>query len=147
MTAKLKLSIDSDLASVATAAQGVRAACAGVLAADVIDEIEIAVAEAINNVITHGYAGKRGQDIELQLCLGLEEVVIEIIDHAVPIPEGLLAGVAADPFQFDAADVASLPEGGRGLALIRLTMDEIAYRSVAGENRLRLTKKRRRPET
>jgi serine/threonine-protein kinase RsbW len=143
MTAKLKLSIDSDLGSVATAARGVRAACAGMLAVDTIDEIEIAVAEAINNVITHGYAGKHGQDIALQLCLGPEEVVIEIIDHAVPIPEGLLAGIAADPFQFDAVDVASLPEGGRGLALIRLTMDGVAYSSEAGENRLRLTKKRR----
>ncbi len=146
MTAKLKLSIDSDLASVATAARGVRAACADALPVGTIDEIEIAVVEAINNVITHGYAGKRGRDIELRLCLGTEVVVIDIIDHAVPIPEGLLAGIAEDPFQFDASDPASLPEGGRGLALIRLTMDEVAYRSDAGENRLRLTKKRPQQE-
>ena len=100
--------------------------------------------EAINNVITHGYGGRRGRDVELQLYLRPEEAVIEIIDHALPMQPGLITGIAEDPFQFNLADRASWPEGGRGLALIRLNMDHVAYCSRSGENRLRLTKKRRR---
>lgn len=144
MTASFKLLIDSDLASVATVARAVRSVCAGMFPVSDLDEIEIAVVEAINNVITHGYGGRRGRDVELQLCLRPEEAVIEIIDHALPMQPGLLTGIAEDPFQFNMADRASWPEGGRGLALMRLNMDHVAYCSESGENRLRLTKKRRR---
>jgi len=144
MTASLKLLIDSDLAAVATLARAVRSACAGMFPVSALDEIEIAVVEAINNVITHGYGGRRGRDVELQLYLRPEEAVIEIINHALPMQPGLITGIAEDPFQFNLADRASWPEGGRGLALIRLNMDHVAYCSRSGENRLRLTKKRRR---
>ena len=104
MTAGLKLLIDSDLASVATVARAVRSVCVGIFPVSDLDEIEIAVVEAINNVIQHGYGGRRGRDVELQLCLRPEEAVIEIIDHALPMQPGLITGIAEDPFQFDMAD-------------------------------------------
>ena len=145
MTAGLSLSIDSDLAAVQKAAHAVRAACAGRIPPAVVDEIEIAVVEAINNVIAHGYGGRACHEIRVQLSLQSEKVVIEIIDRALPMAPGLFAALPEDPFRSDMTDRTSLAESGRGLALIRVTMDEVAYCSEGGENRLRLTKHRRMP--
>jgi serine/threonine-protein kinase RsbW len=145
MSTGFDLAIDSNLAAVQTAARAVRAACAGLLPTEVIDEIEIAVVEAINNVIAHGYGGRPGHEIRLRLCLQPEKVVIEIIDRARPMAPGLFAALPEDPFRSDVTDRTSLAESGRGLALIQVTMDEVAYGSEGGENRLRLTKHRRVP--
>lgn len=145
MTTGLSLSIDSDLAAVPGLAHAVRAACTGRVSAAILDEIEIAVVEAINNIITHGYDGRPGHRVRLQLCLQPGAVVIDILDQARPMAPGLFAALPEDPFAFDATDRAALAESGRGLALIRLTMDGVAYRSEGGENRLRLTKGRRVP--
>ena len=145
MSTGFDLAIDSNLAAVQTAARAVRAACAGLLPTEVIDEIEIAVVEAINNVITHGYGGRGGHEIRVRLCLQPEKVEIEIIDRARPMAPRLFASLPVDPFPVDGANRAALPERGRGLALIRVTMDEVAYGSEGGENHLRLTKHRRMP--
>jgi serine/threonine-protein kinase RsbW len=53
----------------------------------------------------------------------------------------LLEQPAADPFSFDETDIAEIPEGGMGLALIRMNMDEVQYVSNETENRLRMVKR------
>jgi serine/threonine-protein kinase RsbW len=73
--------------------------------------------------------------------LQADQVVIEIIDHAPPMPTQVLDKTSEDTFTFDETDIANIPEGGMGLALIRMNMDEVEYHSSESENRLRMIKR------
>jgi serine/threonine-protein kinase RsbW len=141
MAASISLMIDSDLDKVAHIASAVRGVCSSLLSTDAADAVELSVVEAINNVIKHGYHGRPGRDVQVLVSLQADQVVIEIVDHASPMEPGLLDQVPDDPFAFDESNLDEVPEGGMGLALIRLNMDEVDYRSGGGENRLRMVKR------
>lgn len=139
MPAALSLKIDSDLDSVGPVAKAIRALCSESLPQECLDELELGMVEAINNVIKHGYAGQKGSSVEVQVGLKSDRVVIDIIDQAPPMPESALQPRQAwDPIE--GTDPQELPESGMGLALIQMTMDEVSYSSQAGINRLQLTK-------
>jgi serine/threonine-protein kinase RsbW len=139
MASALSLKIDSDLATVGPVARAVRALCSESLADEALDELELGLVEALNNVIKHGYAGQKGSSVEVQVGLKADRVVIDIIDQAAPMPAEALQ--PRDPWgAIDSANLEHLPESGMGLALIQMTMDEVAYSSAAGVNRLQLTK-------
>ena len=98
-------------------------------------DTQLAVEEAITNIIVHGYAGDTGQIvITCRTTPGLVEVQIE--DTAPPfnplsIPEPDITG-----------DVEERKIGGLGIFLIRQVMDDISYRYEAGKNILVLEKKK-----
>lgn len=140
MSAALSLQIDSDLESVELVAKAVRALCSDKLDETMLNDVELSVVEAVNNVIKHGYHGKRGSSVEIKVSLKTDRVVIEIMDQAPPMPEGVATARPGSPFNFDPALLEQLPESGMGLALIQMTMDEVSYASEAGVNRLTLTK-------
>ena len=140
MSAALSLQIDSDLENVELVAKAVRALCSDKLDETMLNDVELSVVEAINNVIKHGYHGKRGSSVEIKVSLKTDRVVIEILDQAPPRPENVAAARPGSSFDFDPTLIKDLPEGGMGLALIQMTMDEVSYSSEAGVNRLRLTK-------
>lgn len=95
-------------------------------------EFELAVVEAANNIVVHGYQGRFGE-IELRAMVESTGVLIELIDLGRPIPSELL----------DDPPVASLDaERGRGLAIIRSCVDRLDYATVEGVNHLRLFKVR-----
>lgn len=139
MSAAIQLAVDSDLSHVALVARAVRAICADVLDTEAADAVELSLVEAMNNVIKHGYDSKPGKDVGVLVSLQKDRVTIEVVDHALPIEPGVFEQ-KGDPFSFDEGDLDNLPEGGMGLALIRMSMDEVEYLSRDGENRLRLTK-------
>jgi serine/threonine-protein kinase RsbW len=96
-----------------------------------IVELQLAVVEAANNIVAHGYRGASGE-IEIRVVED-DGVLVELIDTGRPIPPGLL----------DNPPFASLDaESGRGLAIIRSCVDRVDYTSVHGANRLRLFKAR-----
>lgn len=138
MSTPLSLKIDSDLASVELVAGIVRAVCSGSLGEEALNDLEIGIVEAINNVIKHGYSGQKGSSVEISVGLRKDRVVIDIIDQAPPMPEGKLDQARAH--DLDTKEIADLPEGGMGLSLIRMTMDDVRYSSQDGSNRLTLTK-------
>lgn len=140
MSTALSLQIDSDLESVELVAKAVRALCSDRLDETMLNDVELSVVEAVNNVIKHGYHGKRGSSVEIKVGLRNDRVVIDILDQAPPMPEGVTAAKPGSPFQFDPESIEDLPESGMGLALIQMTMDEVSYSSEAGVNRLSLTK-------
>jgi serine/threonine-protein kinase RsbW len=140
MSAALSLQIDSDLESVELVARAVRALCSDNLDESMLNDVELSVVEAVNNVIKHGYHGKRGSSVEIKVGLRSDRVVIDILDQAPPMPEGVTVAKPGLPFEFDPERIEDLPEGGMGLALIQMTMDEVSYSSEAGVNRLTLTK-------
>jgi serine/threonine-protein kinase RsbW len=102
-------------------------------------DVEISVVEAINNVIKHGYRGEKGQSVEVRINIRADRIVIDIYDKAAPMPDRLIASEATR-LDFDPENLDALPEGGIGLELMKMTMDEVSYSSTSGVNRLTLTK-------
>jgi anti-sigma regulatory factor (Ser/Thr protein kinase) len=94
-------------------------------------ELELAVVEATNNIIAHGYDGSSGE-IEMRV-LQDGGVRVELIDSGRPIPAGLLD---------NPPDVGLDAERGRGLAIIRSCVDYLDYSRREGANQLRLFKAR-----
>jgi serine/threonine-protein kinase RsbW len=122
--------IPARLEAVAQLASVVRAAAkAAGLGEVAIVELELAVVEAANNIVAHGYDGRSGE-IEMRVVQD-DGLAVELIDTGRRIPPGLL----------DNPPSASLDaERGRGLAIIRSCVDSIDYSVVDGTNRLRLFK-------
>lgn len=130
--------IDTVLASEGFAVRaGLRAmtealAAAGV-AGELRDRVEIAVAEALNNVAEHAYAGGEGPiGLQVGRCPRRGDILCTITDRGRPLPgKALPAGLRP------AIETAALPEGGFGWFLIRALGAGIRYRRVGGVNRLR----------
>jgi serine/threonine-protein kinase RsbW len=141
MVSSISLSIDSDLDKVSLLARAVRSLCEDMLGPEDLDAVELSLVEAINNVIKHGYHGEPGKDVQVSVGIQSDQVVVEIIDHAPPMPPQVLEKASEDMFTFDETDLAGIPEGGMGLALIRMNMDEVEYHSGDTENRLRMVKR------
>lgn len=102
--------------------------------------VELAVVEALQNIIEHGYAGAPGRmDVDAEVTV--DRIHIEIRDTAPPL----------DPARVDAApevdlfppDRASLQERGRGLGIIRSVFDDVVFSRMAAGNRLTLTRRRK----
>lgn len=95
---------------------------------------QLAVCEAVENIIQHGYQADSGEiDVSAQSAPGA--LTVEIVDRAP----------AFDPTRYPVDPSASLREarvGGRGLLMIRRVMDEISYERRGRQNILRLTKNR-----
>lgn len=105
------------------------------LARERTTEIEIALTEAVNNVVEHAYAEVGAGSIRLLCSLRPGQLDIRIFDTGRPLPEDRLPpGLAAD------LSVAreDLPEGGFGWFLIRAFTTEIRYDRCAGCNHLSL---------
>lgn len=102
--------------------------------------LEIAVAEALNNVVLHGY-GAAGATATIGAALAIrgDAVAVEIRDTGRPVPPGAFAA-AGSPGEID-----PLVESGRGLALIAGLPDRLDYASDPDGNRLTLEFDR--PET
>ena len=71
-----------------------------------------------------------------------DRVSVDIVDYVSPVPPGLLARAGNAAFDFDPDDLQSIPESGRGLALILLMMDEVTLHEEADLSRLRLVRHR-----
>lgn len=99
-------------------------------------DTQLAVEEAVTNVIVHGYAGTCGQIlITCRTTHNLAEV--QIRDWAPPF----------NPMSIPEPDVTEEIEkrqiGGLGVFLIRRVMDEVIYRYEDGNNILVLVKKKK----
>ena len=101
--------------------------------ADAVWAIEMALTEALANVITHAYAGDGSHDIHLSLELHADRCEIEIVDFGEPFDEATYA----------APDFTEARAGGYGVHLIGELMDEVERTAIpAGGTRLRLVKRR-----
>jgi serine/threonine-protein kinase RsbW len=87
-------------------------------------EIELAVTEAVTNVIEHAYKEDESQPIIMRLNTTADEMVIEVIDQGITPPETLLKSAKTD-FAELPDDIYKIDENGRGLTLILTMMDEV----------------------
>ena len=95
---------------------------------------QLAVYEACENIIKHGYV-KPGLDDKIKMVLRASpgELLVELEDSAPPFNpvEGL------KPIEIEPQDP---PVGGLGLVIIHRVMDDIDYQRKNGKNCLRLRK-------
>ena len=122
-------------------AEAVRAALLSVsealrLPADEASTVEIVLAEAMNNVVEHAYAGGPGR-MTLELRAAPDGLHCRLADRGRPLPKGRMPLGGAMPAGVAAPD---LPEGGFGWFLIRQLAHGLRHRRVEGrggaENRL-----------
>ena len=140
---RLGLAIDSDLGNVSLLAVAVNRVCLQLGLDDLTaGHVELCVAEAVTNSICHAYHGVQGNSVELILSADAGELRIEVSDTGTPMPADqqrrlVRANKDAD---IQATDRRSLPEGGRGLQIIRDLMDQVSYVSEGNQNRLIMLK-------
>ncbi len=96
---------------------------------------EIAVTEALNNIVEHGYADARKQEILVRLSAEPSHLRIDLTDSGAPFPGGVIPSPDAHDL---GGPVGDLPEGGFGWRMIRRLTSSIRYERRAGRNHLSL---------
>jgi anti-sigma regulatory factor (Ser/Thr protein kinase) len=97
---------------------------------------QLAVAEACENIILHGYQAEGAGDIRVTTHSKPGELTVELHDSAPPFDP-------ASPPEERAWTMEYPPVGGLGLLIIHRVMDEIDYRRRGKHNALRLVKRKR----
>lgn len=134
-----RFEIDSDASLVAGVSQAIYALAEKVGGADFASETEIAVCEAINNVIEHAYRFESGNPVVVEWQADDDHICIKVHDFGCAMPAGAVRSVVPE---FDPDDPSTLPEGGFGLGLINAIMDRVDYDTDAsGRNTLELSRR------
>jgi len=141
MTRRIQFNVPARLEEVRAVAESLRAFMTSDVPVEARDAIELGIVEAMTNVVTHGYAGTQPAAMELRFEQSGDAAIVELLDSGTPIPPENLGRDSKAPFDFDPADIASLPEHGMGLSLIRLSFDAVDYQSADGVNRLTMAKR------
>lgn len=130
---ELRMIFPSDLIAVRTA---LGSALSGLRYLELSEEdsgtVELVLAEAMNNVVEHAYAGSAGV-IELRVANCTDGLFCEVLDDGAGM-EGLPSG--DDPSTEPPAPLDDMPEGGFGWFLIRTLARDLSYTREAGRNRL-----------
>jgi sigma-B regulation protein RsbU (phosphoserine phosphatase) len=120
-----------ELAAVRAAVREAVEACGG--EAQAAADVVMAVDEACQNIIRHGYGEEHDGPIELRIERGEDALVISLIDWA---PE-------VDPEQVRPRDLDDVRPGGLGTHLMHEVMDEVEFRKPPADcgNLLRMVKR------
>lgn len=103
------------------------------ISAEDAGSLELTLAEVLNNVVEHSYGGHTAGRVHLRLARKGDILFCKVEDFGCPMPgleppKGRLSDLPAD--------IADLPEGGWGWALIRAMTTDLEYRREADVNRL-----------
>ena len=136
MTDALAVRLTNDVSELPRLARWVQQFCeAHDLPPAVAFSFDLALEEAVSNVISYGYDDQARHEIEVRMSVEAGTVRAEVTDDGRPF----------DPRQAPTPDVgASLddrPLGGLGTFLMRRSMDEVDYHVVGGRNRLTLSRR------
>lgn len=104
-----------------------------------LNEIEISMVELVNNCIEHAYKEAADQLVSIELKLFEDRLVIDVTDNGIALDPSVLKHMNGC-FEFDPNDLDNLPEGGFGLNLIKVSMDEVKYERLNNKNCWVLTK-------
>jgi serine/threonine-protein kinase RsbW len=110
--------------------------CAHCVAQDPIEELELVLAEALNNVVEHAYLYAEDGEIDILVRLRQDKLDVTITDKGCkfdgPPP---LKDKDVENMGFE-----ELPEGGFGWNLIRTLTDNVEFEHKDKQNRLTLTR-------
>ncbi|MEY8882262.1 ATP-binding protein [Donghicola sp. XS_ASV15] len=91
--------------------------------------VELAVAEAMNNIVEHAYADNPSGRIQLDVSLIPQGLSVALSDRGLAMPDGAVPiGEMPAP--------ETLPEGGWGWSLIHACCDGLHYERTKGANEL-----------
>jgi serine/threonine-protein kinase RsbW len=137
----VRLVVQPTLPDVARAVQSLQAGLPARLPEPERHALEIALCEVLTNIVQHGFAGAAPAPVEVDCVEQADALVVEVRDRGRAIPRERLDAAGADTFAFDPEDIAALPEGGFGLALVKAAFDVVDYRSENGVNCMHLEKR------
>jgi serine/threonine-protein kinase RsbW len=109
---------------------------------DACSQLELAVVEAVTNVVKHGTGKRCGVEIEMQVWLPPTGIVLHLCDTGSRIPASALEAADGSVFHRAEVDIMDAPEGGMGLSLIRALVDELHYTVEDGRNTMCMVKNR-----
>ena len=136
--ARIEMEISSDLGELARARAFVREFCqaipGGALPERSTEELDLAVNEALSNIMKHAYRGRTDQSIQIGAEAGLDGVVFRLHHLGEPFDPA-----AVSPPAFNGSR-----ENGFGVYMIAHLVDEVRYlRDERGRNCILLVKKRK----
>ena len=99
-----------------------------------IDDVVLAVDEAVTNIVTHGYRGRQG-GVDIDVTQDGDSLVVRLQDNAPAFD------LAAVPLPDIALPLEQRPLGGMGVYLMRQAVDEVIYRALPRGNELTLIKR------
>lgn len=104
--------------------------------AEIVAELELVFAEALNNVVEHAYLYRENGEIDILASLNERRLKIRITDS------GREFGGPPPLTEMNVEDCAfeELPEGGFGWNLIRTLTDTVEFEHENKQNRLTLTR-------
>ena len=99
-----------------------------------LDQIELVMAETLNNIVEHALTGQSGDNpISMSCTLKGDALSLVFQDSGAPFFGSTLPPTA---FERGPTDPKSLPEGGFGWHLIHSLTDSVSYRRCDQLNRL-----------
>lgn len=128
MTTETRLTIPGTAFDVHEALRGLTEGALSALAEAERTTAQIVLAEVLNNIVEHAYAGQGGR-IDLTLSTGADGLRCVVTDCGEPMPSGRLPkGRSPRP--------GDLPQGGFGWFLIRSLARDLRYSREGGRNEL-----------
>jgi len=110
--------------------------------ADTAGNVELVVAEALNNITEHAYHDTVAGEVKLTAHIDRSRLYLTIIDAGSPMPDARLPEGKERPTAQIAAD---LPEGGFGWNIILQLCDDVQYQRCCDRNQLLLQFERTLP--
>lgn len=98
--------------------------CLPKLPADALNNVQLALAEALQNIVRHGYRFKDNQTISLGIKTEGEHLRIEILDHAPPCQPATFLNQALTPSE----------AGGMGISIIKKLTQHFSITPLANGN-------------
>lgn len=95
--------------------------------------VELVVAEVLNNVVEHALAGVQESQVDLSCRKSGTQLAFHVRDSGHPMPAGQIPDLGLPEVDRDLAD---LPEGGFGWALVRNLAQDLSYRREGDQNHL-----------
>lgn len=103
---------------------------------DQLADIELVIAETLNNIVEHAYADQPASGIVRISCIYTGcSLFLTFKDSGGPLPQDALS---ASNQAHDMDNLQTLPEGGFGWRLIQELTDRVSYRRLGRFNRLTL---------
>ncbi len=139
---RMTVIVESRLECVPLAGTVVRAFCTASGASELESgQVEVCIMEAVNNCVIHAYKSEPGHSIEVVASLHDGEFRFEVYDQGKPRNLETQRRSRRHLLDLDPTSLNTMPESGRGLAIIESIMDGMEYDAVEGKNRFSMTKR------
>lgn len=137
----IAITIESRIENVSLAGMVIGTLCAAAKLAEMDAYlVEVAVVEAVTNSIQHAYGNEPDHHVKIVFSLDIDGITIKVCDRGTPLDPQTLEQKKVSFLEVNTDDINSIPEGGRGLAIINEVMDRVEYKSDQEKNCMTMRK-------